>query len=86
MKNRSRVDIVAAILENAADGITRTRLMYKTFTSFAQVKSYLLALEEAGLVTHDTKNEIYTTTEKGRQLVAAYNSMHNMLQVKPKDD
>ena len=45
MKYRSRTDIVGLILEAAnGGGATKTRIMYKAFLSYAQLKEYLTVL------------------------------------------
>ena len=41
MKYRSRTDITAQILEAANGGVTKTKIMYKAFLSYAQLKEYL---------------------------------------------
>ncbi|MFL6431808.1 MAG: winged helix-turn-helix domain-containing protein, partial [Nitrososphaeraceae archaeon] len=48
MKYRSRTDIVGLILEAANGGATKTRIMYKAFLSYAQLKEYLTVLLEKG--------------------------------------
>jgi predicted transcriptional regulator len=44
MKYRSRTDIVATILDIANDGSTNTKIMYKAYLSYAQLKEYLSIL------------------------------------------
>ena len=46
MKYRSRTEIVSMILEAANGGATKTRIMYKAFLSYAQLKEYLSVLIE----------------------------------------
>ena len=46
MKYRSRTDIAAAILEIALDGSIKTKITYRAFLSFPQLKEYLSVLEE----------------------------------------
>ena len=41
MKYRSRTDIVALILEATKDGAAKTKIMYKAFLSYSQLKDYL---------------------------------------------
>ena len=54
MKYRSRREIVRLILKaaNAGDGINRTKLMYKSYLSFNQLKEYLGILHENGLIDY----------------------------------
>ena len=62
MKYRSRSEIVAIILEAANGGTTRTRIMYKAFLSFAQLKEYLSMLLEKGLIEYEEGTRRYKTT------------------------
>ncbi|HEX9320184.1 MAG TPA: winged helix-turn-helix domain-containing protein, partial [Nitrososphaeraceae archaeon] len=50
MKYRSRSDIIGLILEAANGGATKTKIMYKSYLSFAQLRDYLAMLTEQGLV------------------------------------
>ncbi|MGA7042308.1 MAG: winged helix-turn-helix domain-containing protein, partial [Nitrososphaeraceae archaeon] len=53
MKYRSRTDIVGLILEAAnGGGATKTRIMYKAFLSYAQLKEYLTVLLENNLLEY----------------------------------
>lgn len=55
MKYRSRTEIVRQILDTAkedSDGVTKTKIMYKSYLSFAQLKDYLAMLLESGLIEH----------------------------------
>ena len=41
MTNRSRMDIISEILDAAnGGGATKTKMMYKAYLSFAQMKEY----------------------------------------------
>jgi predicted transcriptional regulator len=44
MKYRSRTEIVSMILEAANGSATKTKIMYKSFLSYAQLKEYLSVL------------------------------------------
>jgi predicted transcriptional regulator len=52
MKYRSRTDIAAAILEIALDGSIKTKITYRAFLSFPQLKEYLSVLEERELLEY----------------------------------
>jgi predicted transcriptional regulator len=58
MKNRSRSEIYRSILEtaNADEGTNRTKLMYKSYLSFSQLKEYLGSLQENGLIDKGLAN------------------------------
>lgn len=79
MKYRSRTDIAAAILEIAVDGSIKTKIMYKAFLSFPQLKEYLSVLEEKGLLSYVATDREYRTTEKGRQFLRMYKDVGQMI-------
>lgn len=64
MKYRSRTEIVAMVLEAANGGATKTKIMYKAFLSYAQLKEYLSVLIENDLIEYIEGSE-YKTTQKG---------------------
>jgi predicted transcriptional regulator len=76
---RDRIDIISQILEAANGGITKTRIMYKAFLSYAQMKEHLTLLTEKGLLRYDENIRIFRTTEKGRQFLDIYSRISNMI-------
>lgn len=79
MKYRSRTDITALILDAANGGATKTRIMYKAFLSFAQMREYLSLLLEKGLLDYVEGGGIYKTTEKGLRMLQIYNQINEEL-------
>ena len=75
MKYRSRTDIAAAILEKAQGGAIKTRIMYRAFLSFPQLKEYLEVLTDSGLLEYSDKEKEYATTEKGRRFLQMYSEV-----------
>ena len=73
MKYRSRTEIVSMILEAANGTATKTRIMYKAFLSYAQLKEYLSVLIENALLEYIDGTHKFKTTEKG----LIYLEMHN---------
>ena len=69
MKYRSRTELTSNILEAANGGATRTKIMYRAFLSYAQVKEYLAMLTQNGLIAHDVEGEIYGTTSNGIKFI-----------------
>ena len=66
MKYRSRTEIVSNILEAANGGrATKTKIMYKAFLSYAQLKEYLSVLRENNLIEYLDGTQTFKTTEKG---------------------
>lgn len=81
MKYRSRTDITGLILEAVNGGATKTKIMYKAYLSFAQLREYLSMLLEKGLLEYEEGHTIYKTTEKGMRLLQMYNQINEELVV-----
>jgi predicted transcriptional regulator len=83
MKYRSRFEIMSQILEtaNGGDGATKTKIMYKAFLSFLQLKEFLKFLTESGLISYDTETETFKTTEKGLMFLRTYSQINEMMKV-----
>ena len=86
MKYRSRTEIVSNILEAANGGVTKTKIMYKAFLSYAQLKEYLSVLIENNLIEYLEGTQTYKTTEKGLNLLKMHNEMGELLQTTIKND
>jgi predicted transcriptional regulator len=85
MKYRSRTEIVSNILDAAnGGGATKTKIMYKAFLSYAQLREYLSVLIENSLLEYLEGNQKYKTTEKGLNLLKMHNEMGELLQTKVK--
>ncbi len=80
MKYRSRTEIVSMILEAANGGATKTKIMYKAFLSYAQLKEYLSVLIENNLIEYLEGVQTYKTTEKGLNLLKMHNEIGELLQ------
>jgi predicted transcriptional regulator len=79
MKYRSRTEIVGLILEAANGGrATKTKIMYKAFLSFAQLREYLTTLQDNGLIEYEGGTQTYRTTEKGMKLLNVYEKMSEL--------
>lgn len=63
------MDIAAAILDIAQGGSIKTRIMYKAFLSFPQLKEYLDTLTDGGLLKYVEQERVYYTTEKGKRFI-----------------
>ena len=85
MKYRSRTEIVSMILEAANGGATKTRIMYKAFLSYAQLKEYLSVLIENNLLEYLEGLQSYKTTEKGLNLLKLHNEIVELLQTSIKE-
>lgn len=83
MKNRSRYEVIAAILKSVGKEETRTKIMYKAMLSNDQCKLYLDSLMRSGLVTEidgDGKS-LYKITTKGTRFLSYYDQMKELLPV-----
>ena len=80
MKYRSRTEIVAMILDAANGGATKTKIMYKAFLSYAQLREYLSVLIENNLLEYLEGKHSYKTTEKGLNLLRMHNEIGELLQ------
>ncbi|HYT43451.1 MAG TPA: winged helix-turn-helix domain-containing protein [Methylomirabilota bacterium] len=80
MKYRSRSEIVRSILEaaNVSGGTSRTRLMYKSYLAFNQLKEYLGSLQENGLIEYEVGKRSYRITQKGMRLLQLQNKMEEI--------
>lgn len=85
MKYRSRTDITGLILEAANGGATKTKIMYKAFLSFAQLKEYLAMLTQNGLISYEDSQK-YRTTEKGLRMLQIYNQINEELVISSNGD
>jgi len=85
MKYRSRIDIAALILEAANGGAAKTKIMYKAFLSYAQLKEYLNKLIENGLIEHNKEERIFRITEKGLRFLQLYNQADELISTKDWD-
>src|SRR5215212_48143 len=80
MKYRSKIDIIGRILEavNSTDddnnnGLTKMKIMYTVFLSYAQLQGYLSALVEKGLIEKYQKQlEEAENKEKEKQRSSYY--------------
>src|SRR5919112_6056553 len=101
MKYRSKVDIIGHILEavNSTDdnnnGLTKMKIMYTVFLSYAQLQGYLSALLEKGLIEkyqkqlEEAENKerekqrssyyYYRITDKGRRFLQIYRDLSEMM-------
>jgi predicted transcriptional regulator len=76
VRNRSRPDIMAIILESANGGITKTKLLTRANLTSGQLKQYLDILITKKLVIQladeQRRHLAYRTTEKGLRYLSIY--------------
>ena len=83
MKNRSRYEVIAAILKSVNKEETRTKIMYKAMLSNDQCKLYLDSLIKSGLVQEVNNGDkiLYKITTKGNRFLSYYDQMKELLPV-----
>jgi predicted transcriptional regulator len=81
MRYRSRTELASNILEAANGGATKTKIMYKAFLSYAQLKEYLAMLIQNDLVARDVESEVYRTTSKGIKFLETSRLLGGLLEV-----
>lgn len=79
MRYRSRIDIISQILEAANGGYaTKSKIMYKAFLNYDQLKDYLTVLIESGLLSYDLDTQIFKATEKGLRFLKVYGQLDEL--------
>ena len=79
MKYRSRTELASNILEAANGGATKTKIMYKAFLSYSQLKEYLAMLTQNGLMARDVEGEMYRTTSNGIKFLETSRELGGLL-------
>jgi predicted transcriptional regulator len=80
-KRRSHLHLIGEILNLAAEGTSKTRIMYKANLSATMTKEYIQLLQQKRLikVTMENGRSIYTTNEKGFRYLQGYMRMLQLL-------
>ena len=80
MKYRSRFAIASNILHVAGAGnATKTRLMYGSFLSFAQINEYLGFLMANSLIMRNEETHVFALTEKGVRFLHIYEELSKLV-------
>ena len=79
VKYRSRTEIVAMILQAASAGATKTKIMYKAYLSYTQVKEYLTFLQDNELVKYEQGEQHYKITQKGVKFLHSYDEISELV-------
>ncbi len=70
--HRTRLDIIADILNIAREGARKTRIMYQANLSYKLLKRYLAEVMGASLVLFNEKERRYLLTPKGNEFLRVY--------------
>lgn len=83
--HRSRIDIIANVLNVAVEGAKKTHIMYRCNLSFRQLQVYLELLLDRGLLRkvsgsgNREEARLFETTKKGRAFLDAYGNIKVLL-------
>ena len=83
MKYRSRTEIISMILDSATAGASKTKIMYKAYLSYTQLKEYLSFLEGNEMIMYEQGTQLYRVTDKGRKFINVYSEIGDMMSIKP---
>jgi predicted transcriptional regulator len=75
---RSRTELASNILEAANGGATKSKIMYRAFLSYGQLKEYLQMLIQNDLMASDVAG-IYRTTSKGFRYLETSRQLNGLL-------
>lgn len=83
MKNRSRDEIFASILESAAgtERPTKTKIMNDCSLSHNQMIHYAQYLIDNELLVYDRQNRVYNIKEKGLEFLDLCNKTNGLLKI-----
>jgi predicted transcriptional regulator len=70
---------VSSILDATNRGATKTKIMYRAFLSYTQLKEYLPVLIENNLIQYHDETETFWTTEKGLKFLKTHNAIGELL-------
>ncbi|HYJ01945.1 MAG TPA: winged helix-turn-helix domain-containing protein [Nitrososphaeraceae archaeon] len=79
MKYRTSTEIVAMMLDAANGGTTKTKIMYKAYLSYNQLKEYLSVLIENNLIEYIDRTQTFKTTEKGLYFLKMHDAIGELL-------
>ena len=69
-KNRNRLGLIAAILEAASKGSSKTHIMYQANLSFSLLEKYLGLASDSGLLEQNSYK--YQLTPRGKDFLRSY--------------
>ena len=67
------------ILDSVSSGATKTKIMYKAYLSYSQLKEYLSYMEKNELIRYEEGTQVYRITEKGIKLMHLYQEIGDMI-------
>jgi len=80
---RSKLDIIADILQVASQNAKKTQIMYQANLSYKVLQRYLKDVTEACLISFDIAEQCYVLTSKGQDFLEEYkdySKIHKMIE------
>ena len=86
-KNRSRLDVIAAILRVVSGReASKTRIMYGAYVSYAQIREYMPTMLEIGLLKASNEQQsLYRIKERGVRFLELYDGLNEMIPIDKRD-
>ena len=83
MTYRSREEIFASILRTAGSGadITRSKIMFGSYLTYAQVVEYSKLLIQRRLLAYDPINRTFKTTPNGFMFIHLHDEISRMIKI-----
>jgi predicted transcriptional regulator len=80
---RSREEIFASILSTAGSGTatTRSKIMFGSYLTYAQVVEYTKMLIQRGLLEYDAINRTFRTTPSGFTFIQLHYEISQMIKI-----
>ncbi len=79
-KRRNAMEIAVSVLEEARNGINKTRLVYRTNLNFLLIQRYVDFLVQKNMMEIiNDPTPIYKTTQKGISLLDEFSKIKNIL-------
>ena len=63
------IQLILGVIASREDGVSKTQIMYISFTSYIQLVECLAVLRRSGLIKYDPLTSTYKTTKRGLRLL-----------------
>jgi len=85
---RSRIEIIASVLNEATEGTKKTRIMYQCNLSHRQLQAYLrllVGMEMLKIIPEGGSgtSKLFKTSDKGHEFIAAYRKLKALMPQSP---
>ena len=75
MIHRTKIEIIADILQSIMNDSTLSKVMYKSFLTYKQMKEYLPFLLENEFIKYDDQDRTLRINSKGLHFLEIYNRL-----------